>query len=85
MSPAQGNVILGNWNYDRRNWPHPIEHYEKAIALDMDNADVRTDLGSCYLLIRQPQKALEQYAIAQRTRGTRTASLTPSASSPLVK
>jgi tetratricopeptide (TPR) repeat protein len=66
MPSAQGNVIFGNWNYDRRNWPHAIGHYEKAIALGVDNADLRTDLGSCYRFIGQPQKALEQYAIAQR-------------------
>ena len=64
--PAQAAVTLGNWNYDRKNWPHAIEHYERAIALGEDNADVRTDLGNCYRFLGQPQKALELYQAAQR-------------------
>lgn len=66
LPPAQAEVVLGNWNYDRRNWPHAIEHYEKAVALGLDNADVRTDLGNCFRFAGQPQKALEHYETAQR-------------------
>ena len=66
LPPAQAAVTLGNWNYDRKNWPHAIEHYEQAIALGADNADVRTDLGNCYRFLGQPQKALELYQAAQR-------------------
>ena len=66
LPPAQAAVTLGNWNYDRQNWPHAIEHYEQAIGLGLDNADVRTDLGNCYRFLGQPQKALELYQAAQR-------------------
>ena len=66
LPPAQAAVTLGNWNYDRQNWPHAIEHYEQAIGLGIDNADVRTDLGNCYRFLGQPQKALELYQAAQR-------------------
>ena len=66
LPPAQAAVTLGNWNYDRKNRPHAIEHYEQAIALGEDNADVRTDLGNCYRFLGQPQKALELYQAAQR-------------------
>ena len=66
LPPAQAAVTLGNWNNDRKNWPHAIEHYEQAIALGEDNADVRTDLGNCYRFLGQPQKALELYQAAQR-------------------
>ena len=55
-----------NWHYDRQDWPKAIEQYQQAIALGRDNADVRTDLGNCYRFSGQPQKALEQYGIAQR-------------------
>ncbi len=66
LSPAQNEAMLGNWNYDRRNWTHAIEHYEKAMALGLDNADVRTDLGSCYRFSGQPEKARALYDSAHR-------------------
>ena len=66
LPPADAARTLGNWNYDRQNWPHAIEHYEKAIARGADNPDVRTDLGNCFRFLGQPEKALEQYQIAQK-------------------
>jgi hypothetical protein len=65
LPPADAQRILGNWNYDRHNWAHAIEHYQEAIADGADNPDVRTDLGNCFRFIGEPQKALEQYQIAQ--------------------
>ena len=65
LAPAEAAKILGDWNYDRHNWPHAIDHYQQAIAEGADNPDVRTDLGNCFRFIGQPQKALEQYQIAQ--------------------
>ena len=66
LSPAQTAVVSGNWYYDRKNWARAIEAYEKAIALGADNSDVRTDLGNAYRFSDRPQKALEQYEIAQK-------------------
>jgi len=65
LAPADAARILGDWNYDRHNWAHAIEHYQEAIADGADNPDVRTDLGNCFRFIGEPQKALEQYQIAQ--------------------
>jgi tetratricopeptide (TPR) repeat protein len=65
LAPADAAKILADWNYDRRNWAHAIEHYQEAIANGADNPDVRTDLGNCFRFIGEPQKALEQYQIAQ--------------------
>jgi len=65
MAPAEAARTLADWNYDRQNWPHAIEHYQEAIARGADNPDVRTDLGNCFRFTGQPQKALEQYKIAQ--------------------
>jgi hypothetical protein len=65
MPPADAAKTLADWNYDRQNWRHAIEHYQEAIARGADNPDVRTDLGNCFRFIGQPQKALEQYKIAQ--------------------
>lgn len=66
LSPAEAARTLGNWNYDRQNWTHAVEHYEEAIARGADNPDVRTDLGNCLRFLGQPQKALEQYELAQK-------------------
>ena len=65
LAPADASKILGNWNYDRHNWTHAIEHYQEAITDGADNPDVRTDLGNCFRFIGEAQKALEQYQIAQ--------------------
>jgi tetratricopeptide (TPR) repeat protein len=66
LAPAYAATTLANWNYDRQNWSHAIDHYQQAIALGRDNPDVRTDLGNCFRFLGQPQKALEQYETAQR-------------------
>lgn len=65
LAPADGARTLGDWNYDRHNWAHAIEHYQEAIADGADNPDVRTDLGNCFRFINEPRRALEQYQIAQ--------------------
>jgi tetratricopeptide (TPR) repeat protein len=66
LAPADAATTLANWNYDRQNWSHAIEHYQEAIALGRDNPDVRTDLGNCFRFLGEPQKALDEYETAQR-------------------
>jgi tetratricopeptide (TPR) repeat protein len=66
LAPVAAATALANWNYDRQNWPHAMEHYQQAISLGSDNADIRTDLGNCFRFLGQPEKALEQYQLAQR-------------------
>jgi hypothetical protein len=65
LAPVEAARTLANWNYDQQNWTHAIEHYQEAIAGGADNPDVRTDLGNCFRFLAQPEKALEQYEIAQ--------------------
>jgi Tfp pilus assembly protein PilF len=65
VAPADAARTLGDWNYDRHNWAHAIEHYQEAIADGADNPDVHTDLGNCFRFIGEPHRALEQYQIAQ--------------------
>ena len=48
LVPADAARTLADWNYDRQNWAHAIEHYQEAIARGADNPDVRTDLGNCF-------------------------------------
>jgi tetratricopeptide repeat protein len=66
LPPADAERTLANWNYDRQDWSHAIEHYQKAIAAGSDNPDVRTDFGNCFRFLGQPEKALEQYQLAQK-------------------
>ena len=65
LAPTDAAKTLGDWNYDRHNWTHAIDHYQEAIADGADNPDVRTDLGNCFRFIGEPHRALEQYQIAQ--------------------
>lgn len=66
MRPAEAALLMANWHYDVAHWNEAIAKYQEAIAAGLDNADVRTDLGNCYRFSAQPQKALEQYRIAQK-------------------
>ncbi len=65
QSPAE-TLTAANQAYDRQEWPRAIELYQRTIALGLDNADVRTDLGNCYRFSNQPNDAIAQYEIAQR-------------------
>jgi tetratricopeptide (TPR) repeat protein len=62
---AQAARDLGNWYEDHGQWPQAVAAYTQAIAGGLDNPDIRTDLGVAYFKSSQPQKALEQYALAQ--------------------
>ena len=66
LSAADTAVIRGNLAYDHQQWADAIREYQSAITNGRDNADVRTDLGNSFRFSGQPEKALEQYAIAQR-------------------
>ncbi|MEY2519110.1 MAG: hypothetical protein QOF24_869 [Verrucomicrobiota bacterium] len=66
LSVAEAAVARGNLAYDHQQWAEAILQYQEAIAKGHDNADVRTDLGNAYRFSGQPEKALEQYTVAQR-------------------
>ncbi len=63
---AQSARDQGNAAEDASRWPEAITLYNQAITGGIDNADVRTDLGVAYFKSSQPQKALEQYALARQ-------------------
>jgi Flp pilus assembly protein TadD len=75
MTPPQAAMALGNWYYDTKAWPQAVDEYRRAIALGVDNPDVRTDLGSAYRFAGEPDKALEEYRTAQRQAPNHTQSL----------
>lgn len=64
--PGETAVVRGNAAYDQQRWTEAIRDYQQAIASGFDTPDVRTDLGSALRFAGQPDKALEQYTIAQR-------------------
>jgi Flp pilus assembly protein TadD len=66
LAPAQGAVTLGNWYFDHHDWAKAAEQYRKAIGLGLDNADVRSDLGSALRFGNQLQAAAAEYETAQR-------------------
>jgi hypothetical protein len=66
LAPAQGAVTLGNWYFDHHDWAKAAEQYRKAIVLGLDNADVRSDLGSALRFDNQLQAAATEYETAQR-------------------
>ena len=66
LSPSQGAVTLGNWYFDHHDWAKATEHYRKAISLGLDNADIRSDLGSALRFNNQPEAAAAEYEIAQQ-------------------
>ena len=66
LSTADAAVVRGNQAYDHQQWADAIKAYHEAIAKGSDNPDVRTDLGNAFRFSGEPEKALEQYAIAQR-------------------
>jgi Tetratricopeptide repeat len=66
LPPAEAARTLGNWSYDHQDWTAASEHYQQALAAGADTPDVHTDLGNCFRFLGQPERALEQYQIAQK-------------------
>jgi TPR repeat protein len=66
FTPSQGAVTLGNWYFDHHDWAKATEQYRKALSLGLDNADVRSDLGSALRFSNQPEAAAAEYEIAQQ-------------------
>jgi tetratricopeptide (TPR) repeat protein len=66
LTPSQSAVILGNWYFDHHEWAKATEQYRKAVSLGLDNADIRSDLGSALRFNNQPEAAAAEYETAQR-------------------
>lgn len=63
---GQAALALANRAFDRQDWPQAVRFYSEAIASGVDDPDIRTDLGTSFRSLHQPQQALEQYAAAQK-------------------
>jgi tetratricopeptide (TPR) repeat protein len=54
-------VQRGNEFMDQGNYPMAAEHYRRALAIDSNSADLRSDFGSCLHAMGLPQRALEEF------------------------
>ena len=54
-------IQLGHLNFDRNAVPEAIEAYEKALALQPENAPVGTDLGIMYRRANRPEEAIRAF------------------------
>ena len=64
--PSGARSAAGNAAFDHKDWATAVADYTQAITDGDDNPDLRTDLGTAYRNLHQPQQALAQYATAQR-------------------
>jgi tetratricopeptide (TPR) repeat protein len=54
-------IRLGNLYYDNSKYQDAIEYYGKALEIDPNNVDVRTDRGSCYWSLGQADAAIGEF------------------------
>jgi cytochrome c-type biogenesis protein CcmH/NrfG len=53
---------LANLLYDQRQYQQAIEWYQKSLALDTQNVNARTDMGTAYFYLGQTRQALKEYS-----------------------
>jgi cytochrome c-type biogenesis protein CcmH/NrfG len=53
-------VKLGNVYYDGQQFANAIQYYERALAIQPENVDVRTDMGTAYWYSGNADKALAE-------------------------
>ena len=54
-------IKLGNLYYDGQSYPEAIQYYQKALEIEPDNPDVRTDLGTPYWYTGDADKAIANF------------------------
>jgi len=52
---------IGNLYYDAQQYPEAVKYYENSLNISPNATDVRTDLGTAYHLMGQPDKAIQEY------------------------
>jgi len=60
-SDVVSRVALGNLYFDARLFDEAIPWYEEALALNLSDVDVSTDLGVSYYYVEQPERAVVQF------------------------
>jgi tetratricopeptide (TPR) repeat protein len=54
-------VQLGNFYYDHGDYRQAVEWYGKALEIDPRNPNVRTDRGTSYWYLNQPDAAIAEF------------------------
>ncbi len=62
-----GLVASGNKFYDEGSFAVAAEVYSRALAIDDDSPDVRTDYGACLYAMGLPERAAEEFRAVVRT------------------
>src|SRR5205814_4283195 len=52
---------LGNLYFDGQQFPDSIKHYERALKIRPDNADLITDMGTAYWYTGDADRALKEF------------------------
>ena len=61
--PASPEVLtsLGNVYYDAQQYPEAVDYYARALRVKPDDAAVRTDMGTAFWFMGNPDKALAEF------------------------
>ncbi len=52
---------IGNLYYDAQQYPDAVKYYQDSLKINPSATDVRTDLGTAYHLMGQPDQAIQEY------------------------
>jgi TPR repeat protein len=60
----QALIFLGNANYDIQRYQEAADLYQKALELNSDNAQVRTDRATALYRLGRPKEAVDELTLA---------------------
>lgn len=60
-------VQIGNQTMDEGNYPMAAECYKRALAINSESVNVRTDYGACLHGMGLPERAIEEFMTVLRT------------------
>jgi len=63
MDPNNAQLLykIGNAYYDAQQYPDAAKYYQSSLKINPTATDVRTDLGTAYHLMGQPDLAINEY------------------------
>ena len=61
--PSNATLLyqIGNLYYDAQQYPEAVKYYQNSLNINPNATDVRTDLGTAYHLMGQPDRAIQEY------------------------
>jgi cytochrome c-type biogenesis protein CcmH/NrfG len=63
QNPTDADLLykIGNIYYDTRQFPEAVNYYEQSLKLKSGATDVRTDMGTAYYFMGQPDRAISEF------------------------